>query len=531
MSIIQPSKIIKPLYAHQLVSIANMLKLEKNKKVDLSDNRIVTTKIGILSDLTGYGKTLSILGLIAYDPVWDVEGGTYVDSKKTGTDILSHYDYETYEKYNCNLVILNSVLLTQWESELKHTKLTYKKVVSRKDIDTVDISGSNILLCDYTYFNLLRSRFSKISWKRIIVDEPNTIKLAENKMISNFIWFVTATPYELLEKEKYPTILGTPTYATFNSIIIKNPDDFVRKSFEMPPNTVINYMCTNIIHQILKGNIQKNVEELINADNIKGVLEYLGAGKDTLQNIVDLIYQKKLSKIQELEKMIDIKNSEKLKARYQTLKSEILTLDQNFRSALEKNPCPICLENFKSPSIVTCCQNIFCAKCITSTVLTNSDKNVKCPLCRHPITLKNVICINLEIELKDNLQVGKLTKPKTKSQTIISIISENIKGKYIIYSDYIESFDTLKRYMQEKNINYAELKGLKSQRERNLESYKNGDVNVLLLTTLQYSAGIDLVNTSDIILYHEMDDSVKTQIIGRANRIGRKIPLKIHNMV
>ena len=66
--------------------------------------------------------------------------------------------------------------------------------------------------------------------------------------------------------------------------------------------------------------------------------------------------------------------------------------------------------------------------------------------------------------------------------------------------------------------------------QKSLENYRNGSVNILLLTTIQYSAGIDLINTTDIILYHDMTEHIKTQIIGRANRIGRKIPLMIHHL-
>jgi SNF2 family DNA or RNA helicase len=119
---------------------------------------------------------------------------------------------------------------------------------------------------------------------------------------------------------------------------------------------------------------------------------------------------------------------------------------------------------------------------------------------------------------------------KSKSQTILDIILSFKSGKYIIYSDYSDTFDTLKRYLFENDIKYTELKGVKSQREKSLENYRVGDIGVLLLTTLQYSAGIDLMNTTDIVLYHDMSESTKTQIIGRANRIGRKIPLKIHCM-
>ena len=45
------------------------------------------------------------------------------------------------------------------------------------------------------------------------------------------------------------------------------------------------------------------------------------------------------------------------------------------------------------------------------------------------------------------------------------------------------------------------------------------------------SAGINLTETTDIILYHEMTISTQNQIIGRAQRIGRKDPLHIHHLI
>ena len=36
--------------------------------------------------------------------------------------------------------------------------------------------------------------------------------------------------------------------------------------------------------------------------------------------------------------------------------------------------------------------------------------------------------------------------------------------------------------------------------------------------------------STDIILYHQMPDSTENQIIGRANRIGRKYPLNVHHL-
>ena len=36
---------------------------------------------------------------------------------------------------------------------------------------------------------------------------------------------------------------------------------------------------------------------------------------------------------------------------------------------------------------------------------------------------------------------------------------------------------------------------------------------------------------TDIILYHEMNDNFVTQVIGRANRIGRTESLTVHHLV
>jgi len=37
--------------------------------------------------------------------------------------------------------------------------------------------------------------------------------------------------------------------------------------------------------------------------------------------------------------------------------------------------------------------------------------------------------------------------------------------------------------------------------------------------------------TTDIILYHSMDEHTRQQILGRANRIGRKTSLQVHHLI
>ena len=56
------------------------------------------------------------------------------------------------------------------------------------------------------------------------------------------------------------------------------------------------------------------------------------------------------------------------------------------------------------------------------------------------------------------------------------------------------------------------------------------NTQVIFLNSKYNGAGINLQEATDIILYHEMNFNTETQIIGRANRIGRKIPLNVHHL-
>ena len=61
-----------------------------------------------------------------------------------------------------------------------------------------------------------------------------------------------------------------------------------------------------------------------------------------------------------------------------------------------------------------------------------------------------------------------------------------------------------------------------------IQKFKNGHIQVIFLNANFNGAGINLQETTDIIVFHEMENNLLTQIVGRANRIGRKIPLNLH---
>ena len=76
VNMVSQPNIQKNLYPHQLSAIYMMEERERAQLIELSTNTFdnkITTNIGIYSDITGYGKTLSVIGMIKRDRMnWDM---------------------------------------------------------------------------------------------------------------------------------------------------------------------------------------------------------------------------------------------------------------------------------------------------------------------------------------------------------------------------------------------------------------------------------------------------------------------------
>ena len=111
------------------------------------------------------------------------------------------------------------------------------------------------------------------------------------------------------------------------------------------------------------------------------------------------------------------------------------------------------------------------------------------------------------------------------------IINENKKGKFIIFSSYDETFNKIKHICDDLDMKISSIQGTVEQRSKIIESFKKGDINIIFLNSNHNGAGINLQEATDLILYHKMNEDLETQIVGRANRIGRTNSLKIHHLI
>jgi hypothetical protein len=540
----QPENLSITLFPHQLNSIYRLEELELNKNIKY-ENYSKETKIGILSDNTGSGKSLTMIGLIIRDKIeWDLTKYYTINCTQTyANDKIKMIKSKQYDKIKSTLILVSEIVIRQWEKELSYTKLKYKSILQETDLD-INVDEYDIILVIPKLYNLIVIQNNYIAWKRFIYDEPSSINVPNMKeVISGFYWFITSNPTSL--KKNYgrnhsfmKEIFGD--YYNFehiyNDLIIKNDEKNIKQSLNIPITIYKEYICYQPIYNVVKGFVSADIIEMISADNIEGVINILG-GKMT-DNIIELINKKQHEDIEHTNKCISIyenkndeENIKKWKTNKEKIELQINELNNRFKNLLEED-CIICYDKIKNPVLESTCHNVFCAECL----LIWLKQHKACPLCRNEVDVSKLIYIKTKNEEKKENEIIQPIKNKlpTKLESVIQIIidrkKEDINCKFIIFSNHEYTFKPIYSLLKSNNISYSLLRGTTENKYKQIDEYKIGKTDVLFLNSIVNNIGINLQETTDIIIYHEITNIETNQLIGKVNRIGKKNQLNIHTL-
>ena len=529
------------LFRHQIASIYKMERLEQEQLVEYN-NYVKETKLGINADIAGYGKTYSMIGLIIRDKMeWDITIPFVFEKINTESNgLIKKRIIERYERLPCTLILLSPSILDQWKKEIENTDLSVTTITSKKDIDNVSVETYDVVLVTTSMYNNLIRSYSKYAWKRFIFDEPGHTRVSGMKDVkAGFYWFVTSSPSSIVSFHQscrgsmIQKIIGNdiaePFEEQFGGMILRNDPEFVKLSFAMPKTTYKTYYCFNSMFKAISGLASPLIAKMIDSGNIEGAITALGGNKT--KNIIELVKLKKLEELEQIKSKINIytlrQNDERIQ-HYKDLETRLNTqieeLESRFTEMLQER-CYICMDTMKDHILEPCCQNVFCGECLLKWLKTHNT----CPLCRSEVNLNDLIYIKMNNnECKTDVLSEKIM---LKTDQIVSIIKSKTDGKFLIFSDYDGSFLSISKILEENKINFFILKGSDKLRSNIINNYKNGDVNVIFLNSKYDSAGINLQETTDIILYHEICKSTKNQIIARAERIGRQKELVVHQLL
>jgi len=558
--VVQPRGMEKTLFPHQLLAIQKMEEREKEKTVSYTHYAIESC-VGIYADITGFGKTLSILGLMTRDSMeWNLE------QDHIHSSILCVYGHGSilkksllfFKRIPTNLVVASTIILRQWEEELNHTTLRHSLFTSKRKVTNLDPLEYDVVLVAPQCFNTLMERFPNYAWKRFIFDEPSTTKIPGMRpIIAGYIWLLTATPDMLLYTTRNSSNFMSSIFSTYmdytlyKNLIVKNEDSFVKQSYSLPPLYHKYHTCYQPVYNAVQNMISDNILAMISAGNVEGAVKSLGG--NSTSNIYDLVRFEKVEGLEECERKLlrferlgDEERVKRWKSRKDNLLRELEEFNHRIALLLSENTCHICFEKNVQPILVTCCQNMFCGSCILQWLQNHNS----CPLCRKSITTENIFyiqspssspsssCRTDKEEAENDTETRKMEKEKrcrkfqTKMNVIVDLILDRGKeGKFIIFSSYDESFEPLCYLLHDHGIHYTQLQGRNESRSKQIIDFKRGEMTVLFLTSIHDSAGMNLQESTDVILYHPTSEDLETQIIGRAYRVGRNTPLHVHHLV
>ena len=532
----QPKTYNRDLFNHQLTSIYEMELLEKNKSREINNTYVMTTNIGIQSDPTGYGKTCSMIGLLVRDKMeWNLQEEHII--KDVYQCNKQYKIVKTYKlpRIKTNLIVISQSLVTQWKEELQRTILDFEVIRTKKKASNLNVEDYDVVLCTPTMYNRLMERYKNKVFKRLLYDEPGTTQIPSMRIIqTGFTWFITATP-EMIKWRYYNRrnhyisnmVLNYLENVFFKALQIRNDLEYVKSSYSMPPIHNHFYECDQPISRAIRGFVPTRVHTMISAGNLRGAIRYMGGGEtDNIMQLVESRFNEELEdakyKLQRYTNRNDQTRIEEWTEKVKRIEHKIAELKSRFENALE-NTCNICFEKLNAPSIVPCCQNLFCSECIVKWV----TQNPNCPLCRTDLSVDKLVYIKSDTEETTNETKQFLSKAKQ----LVKIINEKPDNRFIIFSEEDETYRHILSELNANNIECKEIKGRSESRDKVIKNFKNGDIKCIFLNSKNNGAGINLQECTDIILYHKMETSIVTQILGRANRIGRTCDLHVHHLI
>ena len=196
------------------------------------------------------------------------------------------------------------------------------------------------------------------------------------------------------------------------------------------------------------------------------------------------------------------------------------------------NICLICEKDYMNDDdkyYSKCCNKISCFECINEWF--NKLLKNDCLFCNtNDIFFDDFKNEKQHEEMRLNQNAGVKYTKKTKLDFLKYFIETKIYGncKIIICSNYIRIFNDIVKLLNSYKIEYIELDDGNIEAINNsLKKYTYGNIKVLLLNSNLFGCGLNLQCTTDIIFLHKTEETLEKQIIGRAQRLGRKNKLNI----
>ncbi len=537
---IEPTIIKTKLLPHQIELVKAMYNY-RNRMIRgfISNSHIINGKIGIIGDPCGTGKTLSILTYLVQNYNYPkMTNELVINSNKY---FFSHKLEEINDLRKSNLIIVPHSLFSSWKNEIsKHTNINYipietKRIIKGNDLVNNIINSSFVLTTSkcFKYVNEFAIN-NNIYWDNIFIDEAAHIYISPSDPMLKFqfLWLITSDWVPLLFK--YTNINKNDLYFLKDRLELNceleewltdnnplNKDNHIVSSayFKeyLPYNhksrgyLVIRNSKSFINESINLPHINRNIIKCKPNITLQSIIAYLNKEiKERKENTIEYLLDKNVCNI-----------FQSLNINFYDFTS-YLWKQPVYKHALikrkyEEQECVICLEKPSYTTIVKCCYNTYCGKCLLRNMLINH----KCPTCRSELILNDIGCIET---LSDTVKIHG----KTKKEICIDNIEANPNGKYIIFTMFDNIYYQMYQTFLEKGITVERIENNLFSMIKTLNNFNKGNTRVLFISNPSLIKGISLSQTTHLIFYHEPPFfEMSDVLVHSAQRIGREKELQI----
>jgi SNF2 family DNA or RNA helicase len=520
-------RIRKPLYHHQRTLLQGMHTFVQNSTLGFEViGQKIHSKIGIIADPAGTGKTLTALSYLSSPPRLQRLGELSPASNRFfySNTIEHNADIQYVDASATNLVIVPPNLLINWQEEITNsTYLTHfivdtKRILRNRTTVALLPAADVVIASTKTYRFLQEFAITHgIRWKTVIIDDAANIHLTANDppLEFDFLWFITSSwlPFifkniylsptnlhhisdrinlhpetqkwlnEIQNYEQLSTIIQSSTYFRNYipyshdsrwSIILRNSASTLQNSYELPPIHTMSVPC-RIMYSL-----------------------------SNLRSIPNLRIAEKTPSILRGLSVPEYESSSALITKY-TDKESIVT-----RKLTED--CSICLEMPVNKILTTCCMNIFCGHCILRHIL---NSNV-CPTCRSTLSVDSLAYLPTNEERLPTLQSPLLTK----QEQCIDIIRRNPGGQFLIYTAFANTYYQLIEGLENLDVTFERLDGNNGGRVS--RNFASGNTKVVFLSKFQEVSGLNFTKATHFIFFFDFYFSDRyNYLLTAVNRLTR----------
>ena len=583
------------LLPHQLAALQAMLDLEAScADVRVSDTETMSTRYGILGDKPGSGKSYVVAELLLNMDAAHLPASDPVRRQVSLHMSVSSHVGSGATTVPVNVLVVPHNIVSQWSGVLRLFSGGggdgLWRVVSRvadvpdavEDLHAAARGESRLRLAVVSAVHfpdivtVLRSH-SYMLW-RLVFDEADSLRFRMPDAYiraARFHWFVTASMQNLfcrnavadhvtvahsagdattavlhrqpLSRSAYIRGFFGSAYQPWDRFIAKTvvvaDNAFIDESFDVAPPLCHEVESAAPLHtRVLTGIAPRELIERLNAGDMESALGIVYPGRaDNEGNIIAAAVSDMERRLENARLELEYirgrsyaasAHAETAVARHT---ARVQRLEENVRSVRDRiqgaTECLICYQEMAHKTIVPCCSNSFCLRCISSWVTACSPT---CPMCKRTLRASDLVVCREEgaaRQEEDLYQAGGVTfdRRRPKESNVLRLLQAIAGGpgaegrRILFFCDNEYAIDHVGRQaMTDSGIPYAALKGNSASINKRVREFSAGPgPRALLVNCSYYGCGLDLSAATDVIMFHAVDSRMDQQIIGRAQRPNR----------